>query len=322
MPFPRAGSTDPSTDPDPVDVRVGSALTRGLRLAQALVVTTAIGMAVLAGIGSSSDGDAAADTPATAYYLDLGGSGSVGYQPTLAHPGGQPTDTGYANDLLVIERHRWPTLQLVQLGCPGETTEAFQTTGDPCRAAGHTQLGEATDFLRSHPTTVLMTIDLGFNNLLPCFANEVVDLTCVSSTLEIVHEQLSQIITILRAASTSGTLHIVGIGHYDPYLASYIQGGVDENFSLASVDAIVQLNRVLKTTYGAAGIPIASVADPYEVTDTKLVPLSHVGLVPQDVERTCSLTWNCTPGPLGPNPHPNDAGYQLIAQAIAAVVPS
>jgi hypothetical protein len=52
------------------------------------------------------------------------------------------------------------------------------------------------------------------------------------------------------------------------------------------------------------------------------VPLSHVGLVPQDVERTCSLTWNCTPGPLGPNPHPNDAGYQLIAQSIAAVVPS
>jgi hypothetical protein len=61
-------------------------------------------------------------------------------------------------------------------------------------------------------------------------------------------------------------------------------------------------------------MPIAKVADPYEMTDTMLVPLSHLGLAPKDVERTCTLTWNCDADPLGPNPHPNDVGYKIIAE--------
>ena len=40
------------------------------------------------------------------FYLALGGSGSVGVQPTAAAPHGRPTDAGYANDLLVMERSR------------------------------------------------------------------------------------------------------------------------------------------------------------------------------------------------------------------------
>ena len=64
------------------------------------------------GVAGATD----ASGPVTTYYLALGGSASIGFQPTAARPQGQPTDTGYANDLLSIERSRWHDLQLVQLG--------------------------------------------------------------------------------------------------------------------------------------------------------------------------------------------------------------
>jgi hypothetical protein len=290
---------------------------RRTALGSTLFVSFALGAFAL-----GSRAQAAVAPPVGDYYLDLGGSGSVGYQPTIAHPGGQPTDTGYANDLLAIERTRWPDLRLVQFGCPGETTTAFQSAGDSCRPPGVTQLAQAMDFLRSHHT-VLMTIDLGFNNLLPCFANNVVDTTCVTTVLFTVRVQLAQIIASLQSVATDPDIRIVGVGHYDPYLAEYLQGGADQAFSLASISAISQLNHALHDVYGAAGIPVANVADPYEVANKTLVPLlSHVGLVPQDVERTCTLTWNCDHGLLGPNPHPDDAGYLIIAEAIAEDIPA
>ena len=42
----------------------------------------------------------AATRPSGQYYLALGGSGSVGVQPTATHPHGQPTHHGYAEDVL------------------------------------------------------------------------------------------------------------------------------------------------------------------------------------------------------------------------------
>jgi hypothetical protein len=282
-----------------------------------------VSVAVSLALGTSGTRAQGAAAPATPdYYLDLGGSGSVGYQPTIEHPGGQRTDSGYANDLLAIERTRWPDLQLVQFGCPGETTTAFESLGDSCRPPGVTQLAQALNFLSTHHT-VLMTVDLGFNNLLPCFANAAVDMTCVTTTIGTIRVELARILADLQAAATDPHLRIVGVGHYDPYLAEYLRGGTDEAFALDSVNAIVQLNSALRDIYGAAGVPIANVADPFEVTNMTQVPLlSHVGLVPQDVERTCTLTWNCDSGALGPNPHPDDEGYEIIAEAIADKVPA
>jgi lysophospholipase L1-like esterase len=260
---------------------------------------------------------AGATNPVPPFYLALGGSGSVGLQPTAAHPRGQPTDSGYANDLLGLERSRWPDLTLVQLGCPGTTTAAMLTGVGHCHHHYRegSQLAAALLFLRSHPSTVLVTVDLGFNDVLPCLRHEVVDDGCMTGALGALHDQLVQILTQLRAAATPGMM-IVGMGHYDPYLGDYVRPG-GQAFALASVGAIERLDDVMRSTYAAEGVPMADIASPFDMTDNAPVTLPGFGAVPGNVARVCSLTWMCTAPPLGPNSHPNDAGYRAMSLAIA-----
>jgi hypothetical protein len=140
------------------------------RVTMTLMVGAAVAFGSFVAIGTTQSGAVGtSNTPVhVAYYLALGGSGSLGVQPTIGRPKGQPTHAGYANDLLALERFRWSGLQLVQLGCPGETTVSFLAGGDHCRPAGQSQLTQAVSFLHSHSNVVLVTIDLGFNNMLPC----------------------------------------------------------------------------------------------------------------------------------------------------------
>jgi hypothetical protein len=255
------------------------------------------------------------------YYLDLGGSASVGFQPTADRPSGQPTDTGYANDLLTIERARWHDLQLVQFGCPGETTGKFMDGGDRCRPAGQTQLSQAVAFLRTHPNTVLMTIDLGFNDIERCLAFHVVDQACMTQRLDLISQQLPPILATLRAAA-GPSVALVGVGHYDPFLGTYLHRGADLAFSEDSVAAIERLDDTLHGIYAAAGIPMANVAQAFDMTHSEPVDLAGVGDVPRNVEQTCVLTWMCTSASPHAKQHPDNAGYQAIARAIAAVVPA
>ena len=126
------------------------------------------------------------------YLLALGGSASVGFQPTLAHPRGQPTSSGYAEDLVPLEQQRWPGLTVVHLGCPGATTMTMLEGGGKCPYAEGSQLQAAEAFLRTHPTTALVTVDLGFNDLLSCLRHEVDDTPCVDEALATVHDQLTR----------------------------------------------------------------------------------------------------------------------------------
>ena len=242
----------------------------------------------------------------------------MGLQPTAAFPRGEPTDHGYADDLLDTLRARWDDLTLVQLGCPGATTETMVDGGDRCAYAAGTQLAAAMAFLREHPSTVLVTVDLGFNDMVHCMRHEVVDESCVSLALDDIRAQLPQILAALRSAG-SPDLRIIGVGHYDPYLAAYRYGPAGELFASESVDVITRLNEAMRAVYAGAGIPMADVAGAFSMNDT--TPTSLAGaVVPRNVERTCALTWQCTPGPLGPNKHPNDDGYEAISNAITAVL--
>ncbi|HEY3843022.1 MAG TPA: SGNH/GDSL hydrolase family protein [Acidimicrobiales bacterium] len=280
----------------------------------------AVGAAIILAGAFAASPPAGATAPVTPFYLALGGSGSVGIQPTAAHPRGQPTDSGYANDLLGLERSRWEGLKLVQLGCPGATTASMLTGAGHCHYREGSQLGAALSFLRDHPSTVLITVDLGFNDLLPCLRHRAIDDGCVTEGLGALHDQLTQALAQLRAAAPRGTM-IVGVGHYDPYLGDYVRPD-GQPFALATISAIDRLDEVMRSAYAAEGVPMASVAPAFDMTESTPVKVPSLGGVPENVARVCSLTWMCAPPPLGPNSHPDDAGYRIIAVALGNVIDS
>jgi lysophospholipase L1-like esterase len=265
---------------------------------------------------------AGASTLPTAFYLDIGGSASVGYQPTADSPHGQRTDSGYANYLVAHEAGRGITLQLDEIGCAGETTEAMLTGGDACYPPPDSQLNEAIEFLNSHrDESVLVTVDLGFNDILPCLQDQRVNRTCVGAHMATVRSQLPEILSALKAAASPNVV-FVGVGHYDPYLAYSLEGPSGEAFADESHYVIEQLDRTLADIYSDDAIPMANVGAAFNADDTDPVALAGYGVVPDNVAEVCLMTWMCQTYPYGRNMHPNDAGYETIADAIAAELPS
>ena len=250
------------------------------------------------------------------FYLDLGGSASVGYQPTPANPRGAPTSHGYANDVVAYEAARGVDLHLRELGCPGETTTTMLHGGGTCYGPGDSQLKEAMSFLFAHYNEAgLVTLDVGFNNVRSCLANQVVDEDCVQSQLAEIQLELPTIVSDLQGAAGPG-VSFVGLDHYDPYLAYEISGGTSATFASETIDVVDRLNAVLDEVYAGAGVAVAQVDTAFQGQNLSSARLQGVGDVPDNVWNACELTWMCQPAPYGPNFHPNDTGYAIIASAI------
>jgi lysophospholipase L1-like esterase len=283
-----------------------------------VVLSVVVGLSMVAGPAATS-GATTATPESPPYYLALGGSGSVGFQPTFAHPHGQRTDAGYANDLAVRESSRWPGLALVKLGCPGTTTQTMIGGGGHCIYASGSQLQAALSFLDTHPSTVLITVDLGFNDVVRCMHAMEVNDACVDLALADVQSQLPQILAAVRRAAPAHA-YVLGVGHYDPYLGDDVRGPDGVTFARDSLSVIDRLNDVLRAAYAQADVPMANVGAAFELGDRTLVDVAGHGRVPAEVARTCSLTWMCAAAPLGPNSHPNDDGYSVVSDALATAL--
>jgi lysophospholipase L1-like esterase len=83
-----------------------------------------------------------------------------------------------------------------------------------------------------------------------------------------------------------------------------------------------QVDALLGQIYTTADIEVADVASLFQMDNNATTTLDNVGTVPVNVQEACTLTWFCDPKPFGPDDHPNEAGYSLIAQAIESVLPT
>jgi lysophospholipase L1-like esterase len=215
-----------------------------------------------------------------------------------------------------------PKLELVKLGCPGESTTSMRFGSQPptsvvsCGTPSYyknvlypkgTQLDEAVGFLRAHKDNVaLVTIDIGANDLARLDAHgnlvpsEFEPAGCATQIAAVV-ANLTAILADLGAAA-GPDVPIVGMTYYDVF-ARLCYSDASLVFVCRWVDTG---NAALVNTYEAARVPVADVAGAFENDD-----------LPAATAHVCAWTWFCVSG----DTHPNVLGYGVIARAFEAALP-
>ena len=272
-----------------------------LTLAATLAAVTASALVPL----SSST----AETPH--YYVSLGDSLSQGY---LAGVG--DTDQGYADLLYARLKLKDPSLQLVKLGCSGETTSTM-IAGGRCLdryPVGTSQLQVAEQFLAAHRGQVTqLTLDIGANDVASCAEGGSIDFACVTQGTAKIATNMQTILDGLTAAD--GKLpQSVGMNYYDPFLASWLTGTQGQLIATTSVTLLVAVNTAETLEYLAHGFKVADVMTAFHTLDfaNKRV-VAPYGKLPRNVADICEFTSMCSQN----NIHPTPQGYQIITDAFA-----
>jgi lysophospholipase L1-like esterase len=261
------------------------------------------------------------------YYLALGDSLAWGYQPNPATGVGVKSGHGYADDLAAYLRRQGDRgLKYVNLSCPGENTGTMLDGSCPDLAGSgqsyQVQVDAAAAFLKAHRhSRILVTVDIGANNVDDCLINGSLDTACVAKGVADAGVQVPQILQKLKGAA-GAKVSFVGMNYYDPFLAEWLTGSAGQSLAEQSAALSVAFNGVLEAAYTAFGIPVADVSGAFKTTDfTDTVPFAGT-TVPVNVANICTLTWMCAPSPIGPNIHANDTGYSVLAKAFEAKIPA
>jgi hypothetical protein len=121
------------------------------------------------------------------------------------------------------------------------------------------------------------------------------------------------IVATLTVGACDAVNEIANIGndadvHYYVSLGTSLSVGVQPNSS----------GTPLLTGDGYADQLFASIKPAFEAAGAQPPPNE---LLPVNVANICELTYMCDPEPVGPDIHANFAGYSLIADTFAAVLP-
>jgi lysophospholipase L1-like esterase len=264
-------------------------------------------------------------TSATKYYVSLGDSYSVGYQPSPS-PGGATTGyTGYVAKKL--------KMQLENFGCGGATTASIlDTVGcttpygpaaatDAVAYPTQTQIAAADAFLTAHTGQIgLITVSIGGNDVTACAA-AANPIACVGTAVVTIKTNVTKLVGDLRTAAGSG-VPIIGLTYPDVLLGEWVYPtypptSADQTLASESVTAFQDLiNPTLKTAYASAGgtfVDVTAATGAYTPLST-LATLAPYGKIPKAVVDVCKLTWYCQLG----NIHANTKGYTEIGKLTAA----
>ena len=251
------------------------------------------------------------DPPALAdtapMYVALGDSLAASVQPD-ANGHDRATSDGYAERVWAARTHVTPQLQLVKLGRGGETAATMVRSRKP----GPSQLEQAEQVLRSG-AVVLVTVDVGANEVERCQVGTGFAAECVERGLRSLAENLPRIIDGLRAAG-GDKVRLVGINYYNSFLGRWVTGDDGRALALASVSVERRINGTLAAVYRRERVALADVTPRFHTGQIhRYVESRAHGRVPLAVERTCRLTWACS---ARYDDHTNSRGYAVIARTV------
>jgi lysophospholipase L1-like esterase len=288
------------------------------------------GTAALIGL-AVDPGTSQAAKPPPKFYLSLGDSYSVGFQPGMGATAGY---TAY-----VAKKTKY---QLENFGCGGATTTSIVTAlgctesgfgpvaaTDAAPYSGITQVAAAVAFINSHPGQVgLITVSIGGNDVTSC-ANATNPVTCVLTASTTIQTNVTSLVGTLAAAlgaNADGSAKIIGLTYPDVILGDYVFPSGSPNTSLANLSVLAFhsfVNPALNASY--TSVPNGSFVNvteaPYkkatagaETPLTTTTKLSPYGTIPSAVWEICKLTYFCTLG----NIHANTKGYDFIGKLVVA----
>jgi lysophospholipase L1-like esterase len=279
------------------------------RMLLVLVAVLAVASLGISGLARNSAGAASNQK----YYVSLGDSYSVGYQPTIGATSGY---AGYAAKKL--------GMTLVNFGCGGATTTSIlHTLGCPDvlrHTAGlrtypkTTQIQAADAFLRAHRGQIgLLTVSISGNDVTSC-AQSANPIPCVGAAVAGITQNVTQLVSDLRAAA-GPKVPLIGLTYPDVILGSYVyptNPGPASAQSLAQLSVVAfksLINPALSAAYATGNgqfVDVTSASGSY-VPLTNTINTKTYGTIPAAVASVCQLTWFCQKG----NIHAKTSGYTL-----------
>lgn len=276
---------------------------------------------------------------APVYYLSLGDSYSIGYQPpavTATDPtGGTPGYTAY------VARKEKMTLE--NFGCGGATTSSI-INGIGCEqpaAIGAvpypttTQELAALNFIAVHPGEVgLVTVSIGGNDVTACADESGLSaiLSCVESADASITTNVTNLVSALNSAlsAVGDTAEIVGLTYPDVILGQYVNPGGTAGEGLAS-DSVLAFDDLINPTLQAAYTSVsngmfvnvtkapykrATAGDDSDTSTAAPINLKPYGKIPPAVWEICKLTYYCAEK----NIHANTKGYTFLGHLVMAAL--
>jgi GDSL-like Lipase/Acylhydrolase len=307
----------------------------------AVAATLALfGIVAVPGVSQAAGRVKATHTPEK-YYLALGDSWSMGFQPE--DNGDSPIgvgSTGYTG-YLAKKAH----LQQENFACAGATSDSILTfvgCSSPFGPAANidgvtypttTQEQAAVAFIAANPGQVgLVTISIGGNDLRAC-VSAADPTTCVlDDAIPAIQTNLTALVADINSALTAAgdsSAQVIGLTTLDTVLGQYVNPGGSSAQALAelSVEAFDVFNPLEQGIYTAnpngsfvnvttALYKTATMGMSTPLTTT--VKDNPYGVIPAAVAELCKLTYVCVGTDFATNGHPNNKGYTFYGKLIVA----